>query len=145
MAADLRVAIVEEAISWIGTPYHHEGRVKGARGGIDCAMLLAEVYARAGMITPVTVPHYPSDWHMHNSEELYLNVVERCGGHKLPEGELPLPGDIVLYKIGHCLSHGGIVIQWPKIVHALINQNVQYAEGDSGPLGKRIAGFWRIG
>lgn len=142
MTAELRAAIVREAISWIGTPYHHEGRVKGA--GVDCAMLLAEVYVRVGVIRPVTVEHYPHDWHMHHSEELYLTVVERCGGRLLPEGELPQPGDIVMYRIGKCLSHAGIVVEWPRIVHALINQNVQYGEGDGGSLGKRIAGFWRI-
>ena len=34
--------------SWIGTPYHHMGRVKGA--GADCLTLLAEIYERAGVI-----------------------------------------------------------------------------------------------
>jgi cell wall-associated NlpC family hydrolase len=38
---DLRAAVVREAESWIGTPFHHAARVKGA--GIDCLMLLAEV------------------------------------------------------------------------------------------------------
>lgn len=34
---------VAEAITWLGTPYHHQGRVKGV--GVDCGTLLCEVYA----------------------------------------------------------------------------------------------------
>ena len=34
---DPRAAVVKEAESWIGTPFHHAARVKGA--GIDCLML----------------------------------------------------------------------------------------------------------
>jgi hypothetical protein len=37
-----RVAVTREAETWLGTPYHHMGRVKGA--GTDCLMMLAEVY-----------------------------------------------------------------------------------------------------
>src|SRR5262249_43477037 len=43
-----RAAVVAEAESWIGTPFHHAARVKGA--GVDCLMLLAEVYERAGIV-----------------------------------------------------------------------------------------------
>ena len=37
-----RAAVVAEARSWIGTPYHHAADVKGH--GVDCAMLLIRVY-----------------------------------------------------------------------------------------------------
>jgi cell wall-associated NlpC family hydrolase len=68
-----RAAVVAEARSWLRTPYHHMGRVKGA--GVDCATLLAEIYARAGMIAPVTIPFYPPDWHLHREAERYLGFV----------------------------------------------------------------------
>ena len=29
-----RLAVVAEAESWLGTPYHHEARIKGH--GVDC-------------------------------------------------------------------------------------------------------------
>jgi hypothetical protein len=41
-----RLVVVEEARGWLGTPYHHMGRVKGA--GTDCLMMLAAVYERRG-------------------------------------------------------------------------------------------------
>ena len=36
-----RQRVVAEAETWLRTPYHHMGRIKG--GGIDCPTLLAEV------------------------------------------------------------------------------------------------------
>ena len=39
-----REAVIREAKSWIGTPFHHAARIKGA--GVDCLMLLAEIYER---------------------------------------------------------------------------------------------------
>src|ERR1700722_17931480 len=68
-----RTAVVAEARAWLRTPYHHMGRVKGA--GVDCATLLAEVYARAGVIPPVAIPFYPPDWHLHRDAERYLGFV----------------------------------------------------------------------
>ena len=68
-----REAVVAEARQWLRTPYHHMGRVKGA--GVDCATLLAEVYANAGVIPMVTIPFYPPDWHLHRDAERYLGFV----------------------------------------------------------------------
>ena len=44
----IRQSIVAEALSWEGTPYHHHGRIKGV--GVDCAMILAEVYHAVGLL-----------------------------------------------------------------------------------------------
>src|SRR4051794_8469193 len=68
-----RVAIVTEAETWLGTPFHHQGRVKGA--GVDCAMLLAEVYHRCGFVPHIDPGHYPPDWHLHRDAERYLEKV----------------------------------------------------------------------
>ena len=36
--------LVAEALTWLGTPYHHAGRVKG--GGTDCGMLILQAFIR---------------------------------------------------------------------------------------------------
>jgi cell wall-associated NlpC family hydrolase len=54
-----RQRVVTEAETWLRTPYHHMGRIKG--GGTDCLMLLAEVYEAAGVIRHLDVPFYPPD------------------------------------------------------------------------------------
>lgn len=43
---------VAEAMTWLGTPYHHQGRVKGV--GVDCATLLCEVYKEVGLMDKTT-------------------------------------------------------------------------------------------
>ena len=75
MADPRRAAVIAEAQSWLGTPYHHMGRVKGA--GADCLTLLAEVFERAGVIPHVEVPFYPPDWNLHRDAERYLEGVTR--------------------------------------------------------------------
>ena len=37
------IEAVDEALTWLGTSYHHQGRVKGM--GVDCGALVCEVYA----------------------------------------------------------------------------------------------------
>src|SRR5580698_7963629 len=112
-----RAAVVAEARTWLRTPYHHMGRVKGA--GVDCATLLAEVYARAGVVPTVTIPHYPPDWHLHRNLERYLDIVLQVA-HPV---ETPQPGDIALYKWGRCFAHGAIITApWPQeVIHAFID------------------------
>ena len=34
-----------EALTWLGTPYHHQGRVKGV--GVDCGQILIAIYEKA--------------------------------------------------------------------------------------------------
>ncbi len=108
----LRRKVCDEARSWICTPYHHMGRVKGA--GTDCAMLLAEVYARAGIVPHIEVEYYPEDWHLHKNVERFLaQITSRC-----IEVERPEPGDVVLFHFGKVYSHGAIVLDFPLLVHA---------------------------
>lgn len=118
-----RAAVVAEARSWIGTPYHHRGRVKGA--GVDCAMLPAEVYAACGLIPRLDVEYYPPDWHMHRSAQRYLERVMEYA----EEVADPLPGDMAMYFYGQAFAHGAIVIGWPGIIHAVLNAQVMEDDG----------------
>lgn len=116
-----RAAVVTEARTWIGTPYHPHGRVKGA--GADCATFLAEAFARTGVVLPLELPDYPPDWHLHRSEEKYLRfLLDHC--ERLEEGAPLLPADIVMWRFGRTFSHGSIVTEWPRIIHAYIGRRV---------------------
>ena len=133
-----RAAVVAEARAWLRTPYHHMGRVKGA--GVDCATLLAEVYARAGVIPPQTIPFYPPDWHLHRDAERYLgfvleHAVELSAISSQLSADQPseliadglkltasLPADIALWRFGRCFSHGAIVVDWPLVIHAYVGK-----------------------
>lgn len=137
--SDIRKRIVAEAMSWLGTSYHHRARVKGA--GVDCAQILIGVYAAVGLVAEFDTGEYPMDWMMHRDEERYLGfVVDHAN-----EVESPLPGDVVLYRVGRCFSHGGIVIAWPQILHASRpDRAVVLAEAGQGFLADRVSSFWRV-
>ena len=40
--------VIEQARTWLGTPWHHQGRVCGPRGGVDCVGLFACVLLELG-------------------------------------------------------------------------------------------------
>lgn len=129
-----RAAVIAEALSWQPTPYHHKGRLKHV--GVDCAMYPAEAYAAVGEIPPVVIEDYPPDWHQHQNAERYLAMVTRFAA-ELPPGVLPQPGDFLLVRIGKCLAHGAIVINWPTIIHAVKGHGV--IQGDAC---QRTPLFW---
>ena len=132
-----RAAVVDEAITWLRTPYHHMGRVKGA--GTDCLMLLAEVYEACGVVPHVEVAFYPPDWNLHRDAERYL---EGLLLYAREIAGLPRPGDVALWRFGRCFAHGAIVIQWPRVIHAWVNAGVVYADGDQGKLAGRPVRFF---
>jgi cell wall-associated NlpC family hydrolase len=129
-----RLAVIEEVVGWLRTPYHHMARVKGV--GADCLTLLAEVYEKAGVIPHVDVPFYPPDWNLHRDAERYLEGIMRYA-HEVPVGndaDPPKPGDIAVFKFGRCFAHGAIVLHWPRLIHAWHNAGVVYADASQGQL-----------
>jgi cell wall-associated NlpC family hydrolase len=112
----LRNQVVEEAKSFVGTPYHHGQSVKYA--GVDCVTLLILVFRTVGLVPADFNPgYYSTDWYLHKSEELYMGGVEKYARRLMNVTEAQ-PGDVALYKIGRCVSHGGILIGDGLLVHA---------------------------
>lgn len=112
---EIRDKIIKEAVSWIGTPWHHEGRVKGA--GVDCGLFILEVFERCGLVPHIDVPHYGLDFMRHSNEEWFLNYILTYAGELGPDVE-HLPGDVIMYKVGKLYAHGAIVKEWPVIIHS---------------------------
>jgi hypothetical protein len=112
--AMMRFAVVEEARSWLGTPYHHAADVKGH--GVDCAMLLVRVYCDLGLVERFDPRPYTRDWFLHRNEERYLGfLLERSR-----EVRAPGLGDIILFRMGRCFAHAGIIsrVDPLSIIHA---------------------------
>ena len=132
-----RQRVVAEAETWLRTPYHHMGRIKGS--GTDCLMLLAEVYEAAGVIPHVDVPFYPPDWNLHRDAERYLQglmlYAREIGGS-------PQSGDVAVFKFGRCFAHGAIVVSWPRLIHAWCDAGVVFVDGAQPPLIGRQARFF---
>ncbi len=51
-----RSAIIAAARSWLGTPFMHQGRVKGSRGGVDCLGVVLCVLEEVGAIGASQTP-----------------------------------------------------------------------------------------
>lgn len=108
-----RLEVINEAEKWLNTPFHEEARV--LNHGVDCGQLLIMVYGQLGyMPLDYPIPHYDINFACHRDEEWYLQIVKNFAH----EVQLPLPGDVVLFKWGRLFSHGGIVVEWPLIIHA---------------------------
>lgn len=132
----LRESIVDEAKTWLGTPYHHQAHIKGA--GVDCVQILIEVYHAALGITKPDLGYYAPDWMLHREEERYLAGLEDFA----TPVDIPQAGDVVIYKFGRCFSHSGIVVRWPLIIHAHRDDNCCYADGLQGVLAGREMKFY---
>ena len=106
-----RAAVVAAARGWLGTPFHHQGRLQGV--GCDCVGLVVGV-----------------------AESLGVPVQDQAGYSREPQGRAlrdaldaqlvpipaPVPGCVVLMRIGREERHVGIVATAPtgalSIIHA---------------------------
>ncbi len=114
LEAEQRRRAVREARSWVGTPYHPQGDVKGT--GVDCGMLLVRVFVDSFLCDPFDPRPYADDWYLHRSEERYLGFIF----DRTKEVAAALPGDVMVFRYGRCYAHGGIVTKASPltIVHA---------------------------
>lgn len=117
MTPDIREKVVAEAKTWLRTPWHHRARVKGA--GVDCVMLLCEVYESTGVIPHVEPEMYDIDVMLHRDGEPILAWLNHFG----TPVDAPLPGDTAVYHFGRWFSHAGIVVDDVNLIHAFRQYN----------------------
>lgn len=113
-----RERVVEIARSWIGTPYLHQGSLRGV--GSDCLGLLCGIWREHCGHEPDGVPAYTPDWSEPSRDEqlwrgLRAQMREVRG--------VPVPGEVLLFRMrsGSVAKHIGIaasVGQKPSFVHA---------------------------
>ena len=101
------VAAVAEARLWIGTPYVHQAKLRGA--GTDCLGLLRGVWTALYGAEPETVPDYTQDWGEPGNNEVLMQAARRwlrgCSDRDM------LLGDVLLFRMrsGAIAKHLGIV------------------------------------
>jgi hypothetical protein len=98
-----RARVLDAARGWIGTPYHHMADLHGV--GVDCAMLLVRVFCDLDVVAPFDPRPYTRDWMLHRDDERYLGFLLATAR----EVEAPQCGDVIVFRIGRCYAHGGIV------------------------------------
>lgn len=136
-----RAAIVAQAMSWLGTPYHHCAGVRTA--GVDCAMLLVCVYQACGL-TPLDFDPrpYSTQWHLHRSEELYLQWLAVANAQPTTT---PQAGDVAIWRFGRTYSHAGILANSFEVIHALRESGqVTLHKLTDAPLAGRDVKFYSV-
>ncbi|KQU67780.1 MULTISPECIES: NlpC/P60 family protein [unclassified Rhizobacter] len=134
-----REAVITEARTWLGTPYHHHGRLKGV--GVDCGQSLCAIYEAAGVTAPIDPGTYSIAWHLHRGEELYIEWLQRVGATRT---EAPSAGDVALFRFGRTFSHGGVLVDSRTVLHAYVHQAVILTRLDEAPLAGRPVQFWTL-
>ena len=115
------------ARSWLETPYHLGGHIKGA--GCDCATLLAEYAIEAGisLLCSEDLGLYSHDWFHNTSEERYKfgmlrharKVIEGVCRGATAGGAAWMPRSFPRLPRSPLFNHGGIVTEWPRMIHAV--------------------------
>lgn len=109
--------IAAEATSWIGTPFTHQGRMKGV--GVDCIGLIVGVCKELDLKSDVRdqtngrvlslhefdTPNYSR---LPNRQALKENLERFC--EPIPMENLNV-GDIILFRMEHWPQHVGIVTE----------------------------------
>ena len=151
--ARARAAFVNEALTWVGTPFRDCADKKGPQGAVDCAMLLTRSAVDAGLLAPFDPRPYSPRWHLHRSEEKFINWI--VGHFGAREVESPRIGDVAVWYFGRCFSHGGILINSEEVVHAYYAESITLVSrrdtpmlasipvfGSSTPRPVRYSDFW---
>ena len=112
-----RAAILAEARSWIGTPYHHQASLKGV--GYDCLGLVRGVWRAFHGGEPEVPPPYSPDW----AESMgYETLAEAAGRHMVPvEIAAIRPGDVLLFAMkDHAPAKHCAILSAPDLmIHAV--------------------------
>ena len=111
-----RARIVAATRGWIGTPYLHQGALKGV--GCDCLGLLIGVWREVGGAEPEAIPPYTPDWAEAQGRETFA---EGLGRHLLQiEPGAAHAGDVVLFRWRAHLpaKHAAILTGLDNMIHA---------------------------
>lgn len=118
----MRAAVVDEARRWIGTPYLHQGSVRGA--GADCLGLVRGVWRAVVGPEPVPVPPYAPDWSEPDRDERLWRSAARFLIPLTPGP--PEPGDVLLFRMraASVAKHLAIATAPGRTVHAYSGHGV---------------------
>ena len=127
--------VVRVARTWLGTPYHHQGRVKGA--GVDCAGLLVGVANELGL-SDFDVTGYSG---RPNGDSLTRVCQEQMT--PIPPEQLS-PGDVLLFKFEAHAGHLGIFIGDNILIHSYMPRRRVVEQSLDSRWWSLVAGQYRL-
>lgn len=112
----VRRLVLEEARSWIGTPYRHQGSTKYV--GCDCLGLIRGIWRSVYGDEPEKPGAYAPDWADAGEADRMLDAASRWFD-EVPVAEA-MPGDLLLFRWrpGMACKHAGILDEGGRFVHA---------------------------
>lgn len=130
-----REKIVAEARTWLGCPFHHQGRVKGA--GVDCAGVVIGTADALGLLTDFEDKPYarsPSADQLRTTLKNYMD--------EIPVNEAK-SGDVLLFAFDREPQHVGFMTDI-GILHAYaqVRKCVEHSLDETWV--KRIRGAYRF-
>ncbi len=117
-----RAAVINEALTWIGTPFRNLCDVKGASGGVDCAMMIYRCFQDTGAIN-VRDPRPYNPLGAPNKEEFLEFIVGTCKAKEITAAEAR-PGDVLVWRWGAPYRHGTILLNAEEICHAYLPDRI---------------------
>ncbi len=108
--------VLAEAISWIGTPYRHQGTRKGV--GCDCLGFIRGVWRALYDDEPEEPGAYAPDWAEAGGEDRLLDA---AGRHLVwTPAATPSAGCVILFRWRPHMpaKHAGIALTGERFIHA---------------------------
>ena len=108
--------IVDEAMTWVGTPYRHQGWRKGV--GCDCLGLVRGVWRAVYGVEPEHPGPYSPDWAETGGRDPLVEAARRHCVEKPPAEASP--GDLLVFRwrAHHAAKHLGILMPGERFLHA---------------------------
>jgi cell wall-associated NlpC family hydrolase len=134
----VRAAMVQEAITWIKTPYVDHAGIKGR--GVDCAFLPIKILQAVGIIPADFVPpkYSPQQWLCAGEDTTYLDTLMKFAKREITDPKEAKPGDLALYMLHKSWTHGAFILSWPHmLIHPIKVRGVIGSQADEGMLWKR--------
>ena len=113
-ALEQREHIVELARRWLGTPYRHQGSIKGV--GCDCLGLVRGIWRELYGCEPELVGPYSMDWAEAGGEERLLAAARRY----FRVAEDLRPGSLIVFRwrVDMPAKHVGVYVGDDRFIHA---------------------------
>jgi len=134
----MKVVLLDEARACIGTPWHHQGRVKGV--GMDCIGLFVHCAKVAGcdFVDQITYKKLAD-------EQRLLDALNSNGAIRIEVADIQ-PADLVFFRLFGRMQHAGIIsdIHPKRFIHIYNVGPALCAEADlESDWESRIHSFWR--
>jgi hypothetical protein len=145
---DARLADLEAAgHAWVGTPFAHNGQVRGRNGGAACHGLVWGVLAEAGWDAGEPMPLGRVGHARHSTEEIMLDWLRARPGmfaEIVPATVAALrPGDLTTHRLGLSSHHVALVLPGDLLLEVWSRRPAAVRSLGDADTTKRMTGIFR--